>query len=145
MFNRHRRGFLPASSMDFKIDIVDEVFQAHFWIRFPLTIVDRADNLRDLAQCGCLRHFRHATQHLIAPMPVLPPLTNPLTFHFLNATFLEPFTHELNSFHASTVLITGSAASVASMELSSFASFQASRAARRTSFFRPRQMTGSGF
>ena len=95
MLDRHRRGPFPSPSMDFKIDIVDEVFEAHFWIRFPLTVVDRADNLRGLALGGRLGHFRRTTQHLIAPMPVFPPLTNPLTFHFLNATFLEPFTHEL--------------------------------------------------
>ena len=49
------------------------------------------------------------------------------------------------SFHASTVLITGSGASVASRTLLSFATFQASSAPRRTSFLRPRQMAGIGF
>jgi len=45
MLNRHGRGSFPLPSRDFKPDIANKVLEAHFGIRFPLTIVDRADNL----------------------------------------------------------------------------------------------------
>src|SRR5262249_57241464 len=49
------------------------------------------------------------------------------------------------SFHASTVLILGSAASVAPSPFASFARFHASRELRRMSFLRPNEIVGSGF
>src|SRR5215813_4137323 len=49
------------------------------------------------------------------------------------------------SFHASTVLILGSAASVAPNPFASFARFHASRELRRMSFLRPNEIVGSGF
>src|SRR5262245_5333039 len=130
--------------MNHEVHVVNKIFQQHLGVERNLAAVDGAYSLGNLVHRFGLRQLCDAAENNISPVPVFPPLAYPNTFPLLDAAFLKPSTHEI-SFHASTVLIMGSAASVPPSPFASFARFHASKELRRMSFLRPSEIVGSGF